>query len=925
MTEGHLTVGESVERPIGQGSTETALVSHVNSEIPYESEDSLYIASSVYDLNVDFLIDTGSTLTVLRSDMFLRIPLCSRPSLSPKEGQIKLANGEFLEPLGEVSLPIRFGEQVISHSVVVADIEAQGIMGMDILRKHGGILDVSEGILAMGPYRHRCFVRGIETESIYRVMLSDTVVLPPHSEMIVTGQCKESPCCVSAIVEPSERLLKKDLLLAKAVVDLSCLDFPVRILNPAENQKVLYKGTILGVCEPVTEVIDSVQDESSVIEKINSATLSYNAEVPEHLRNVWENTKPLLSTSQQALLKDHLLKFQSVFAKFKEGFGLTKVVKHRIDTGNAFPIKQNPRRIPPSLRASAENEVQKMLTAGIIEASNSPWASPVVLVRKKDNSLRFCVDYRKLNSVTTKDSYPIPRIDDSLDLLGEAQWFSTLDLASGYWQFEMHPEDKPKTAFCTQGGLFQFNVMPFGLASAPATFERLMEKVLAGLHWKICLVYLDDIIVFSRSFESHIENLGEVLSRIQEAGLKVAPHKCQLFRKEVQYLGHVVSNEGIRTDPKKTEAIVNWPQPQCVRDVRSFVGLCSYYRRFVKGFADIARPLHRLAEKGKPFQWNSDCKDSFEKLKAVLTSPPILAYPSQQGDYIIDADASNQAIGAVLSQKQDGEERVIAYYSRCFSKEERRYCVTRRELLAVVESLKHFHHYVYGSQILIRSDHGALRWLINFRNPEGQMARWLEVLGTYQYEIVHRAGGSHRNADGLSRRPCSDCKHCDKKDRDRVVVVDCGVQTSSDTIRGIQGKSMSVPLQPNWYESWSFETIREWQHGDPAICKAIQWKEVGKRQAWQEVQGKSPCLKQLWVLFNDLELRDGVLYKSVDSDEGREVKLVAPEYLRQEIFKLLHSNKTGGHMGIRRTEARINRKYWWPESVEMLRGGVKSV
>ncbi|PIK55024.1 hypothetical protein BSL78_06756 [Apostichopus japonicus] len=324
----------------------------------------------------------------------------------------------------------------------------------------------------------------------------------------------------------------------------------------------------------------------------------------------------------------------------------------------------------------------------------------------------------------------------------------------------MDESDREKTAFITHSGLYQFCVMPFGLCNAPATFERLMEKILSGLQWQTCLVYLDDVIIFGKNFEEHIAAIDDVFTRFKLAGLKLSPKKCFLFKQKVEFLGHVVSKDGVSTDPSKVAVVKNWPRPNCVRDVRGFVGLCSYYRKFVKNFTLIARPLHRLTEKGKRFLWNEECEEAFNALKVALTSTPILAFPTPSDKYILDTDASNESLGSVLSQIQGGEERVIAYFSKSFSKAERRYCVTRKELYAIVASIKHFHHYLYGAEFLVRTDHGALRWLLNFKQPEGQIARWLEMLGTYNYEIQHRPGSKHGNADALSRRPCVDCRYC---------------------------------------------------------------------------------------------------------------------------------------------------------------------
>ena len=311
-----------------------------------------------------------------------------------------------------------------------------------------------------------------------------------------------------------------------------------------------------------------------------------------------------------------------------------------------------------------------MLEKGVIEPGTSPWSSPVVLVRKKDGTVRFCVNYRQLNAVTQFDAYPLPRIDETLEALGGAKFFSTLDLLSGYWQVGLTDDARLKSAFTVRGGLYLWNVMPFGLSNAPGTFELLMVTVLQGLHWNACLVYLDDIVIFGRTEEELLQRMDIVFDRLRAAGLKLKPSKCHLFARSIDYLGHVISENGISVDPNKITAITEWPIPKSITEVRSFLGTASYYRRFVKNFVAIASPLHALTSAGTKFCWNEKHQKAFEQLKTALTTTPVLKFPVADAPYILDTDASLTGLGAVLSQVIDGQEYVLGYASKTLSRTE---------------------------------------------------------------------------------------------------------------------------------------------------------------------------------------------------------------------------------------------------------------
>ena len=337
--------------------------------------------------------------------------------------------------------------------------------------------------------------------------------------------------------------------------------------------------------------------------------------LPMHLRDLLDQMSRDLDDMQQLQLAGVLLRYTDLFPiPGSTLIGHTDVVEHEIDARDGSPVRCALRRMSPQKMKKEEECVAEMLTSGQIEPSDSPWSSPVVLVTKKDGGTRFCVDYRRLNDATVKDAYPLPRIDDTLDILADKQWFSTLDLASGYWQVSLSQEARVKTAFATHSGLFHFKVMPFGLCNAPATFERLIDRVLQGLWWSCCLVYLDDIISFGSIFSDALDNLTLIFERLRSYGLQLKSTKCHLFQTSVPFLGHIVGRRGLECDPVKIEDVKSWPVPDCLKSVRQFLGFVGYYRRFIQNFAAIATPMVALTGKDVPFVWNPVCSTAFRTI-----------------------------------------------------------------------------------------------------------------------------------------------------------------------------------------------------------------------------------------------------------------------------------------------------------------------
>ena len=666
------------------------------------------------------------------------------------------------------------------------------------------------------------------------------------------------------------------------------------------------------------------------------------SELPDHLQEMAQETLSTLDPALHSTVCGIIFSNRDLFLEPGSILGRTKLIEHTINTGDANPIKRRPYKPTISQKPIIEQQIADMLASDQIVPSNSPWSAPVILVGKKDGGSRFCVDYRGLNEVTIKDSYPLPNIQDCLDTLSGSKWFSTLDLASGYWQCEVDPSDQHKTAFITHKGLYQFKVLPFGLTNAPATFERLMDQVLNGMLGEKCLCFLDDIVALGDTFEAAVLNLQSVFDRLKSAGLTLKPKKCNLFRQKVSYLGHVVSADGITCDPDKIEAVANWKTPRTVTEVRSFLGFANYYRRFIQSFAHIASPLSALTQKGKPFKWTDECEKAFQVLKKTLIEAPILAYPSSNPDdtYILDTDASLVGIGAVLSQRQNGVERVIAYASQTLSRAQRNYCTTYRELLAVVSFIKHFKHYLLGqTQFIIRTDHMSLKWLINFKDAEGLIGRWLVSIQPYNYVIEHRRGVNHGNADGMSRkeplvrrRRCNraECKECptthkvqveNKIDDDRMEVVNAvqpNVTSDSGSNSGGTGsgtESDATILETNWLQNWSNEDLQTLQRNDPAIKIIIAWKESGMvRPTRDDLHAQGSEVRDYCGQWANLEMIDGLLYRKWIPKSTKRVcrQLLTPVPIRSKIFNQLHEVRTAGHMGIRRTLLKVRQRFFWP-------------
>ena len=574
------------------------------------------------------------------------------------------------------------------------------------------------------------------------------------------------------------------------------------------------------------------------------------------------------------------------------------------------PLKQPDRRWSVAELKTMKFEIEEYLKDGYIEPAQGPWASRLVMVKKPDGRMRMCVDYRKVNEITIPDAYPAPRIDHALDALMGKKWFSIIDLQKGYYQIPLSERSKEITAFACPFGFFQWTGMPMGLKNAPASFQRMMDKCLAGLAWQSCMVYLDDIVVFSQDWDTHLRHVAEVLQRLRDVGVTCNLRKCQFARQELKYLGHVISGDTVRPNPEKVEAVKEFPVPTTVAQLRTFLGMTSYFREFIRDYAKMAAPLTGLLKEGTgrrrdvtnlEGRWGPGEQDAFVGLRDALASDGVLAQPDLSKPFVVVCDASAYAVGAMLAQvDEEGKERPVEYASKVMSPAERNYNATEREGLAVVYAVERFRHYLHGTPFVVVTDHAALKHIVHNPNPKGKLARWVVALSEYQYEVVHRPGTQNKVADALSRLV---------KDMDDSVGVEA-VEIGEVTIE--KETQAMIPLGQ----------FRAAQHSDPEFGALIRWMTKGELP--------KTASRVRWVSFcdTDYEMINGLLYRLVSQRRGnaRIIKplLVVPRVFVAKVLIHAHASVLGAaHAGIQKTYAWLTQFFWWPRCFADVRTVVK--
>ncbi len=590
--------------------------------------------------------------------------------------------------------------------------------------------------------------------------------IPPRSECQATCKVKVmQPIdkCILVVDQPSTLSSPAEVLVKPTIIPSSAIQvnrFPVLLRNVSQKEVSIPVGSVVAHGY-TTEVATSVEkDNSARGSPIDPCLFNFgDSPIPKY----WKDR-----------LSQKLSERSNVFSLHEWDVGSAKGVEHHIHLSDNTPFRERSRRLAPADIEDIRRHLHELLATGIIKESRSPYASPIVVARKKNGTVRMCIDYRTLNSRTIPDQYTVPRIDEALDCLTGSRWFSVLDLRSGYYQIKMADEDKDKTTFICLLGFYQFERMPQGISGAPATFQRLMENAVGDMNLLEVLVYLDDLIVFGKTLEEHEERLLKVLDRLEESGLKVSLDKCQFCQPRVKYVGHIISEKGIATVPAKIEAVTHWKQPTDLKSLRSFLGFCGYYRRFIANYTAIVRPLTELTKGYQPTQhgkkpvknkgiyfkeseafgdrWTTECIEAFQKIIQCLTNAPVLAFADPTKPYILHVDASQNGLGAVLNQENPEGLRPVAFASRKLKASEQRYPVHQLEFLALKWAVvDKFHDYLYGARFTVKTDNNPLTYILTTAKLNAAGHRWLAALSTYNFNVQYKPGKNNIDADALSR------------------------------------------------------------------------------------------------------------------------------------------------------------------------------
>ena len=728
------------------------------------------------------LFDTGASVSLIDSRIAAKL---NKNQVYQDNSIIRNASGDIMATIGKMRINIDIGgNEFIQEFVIIKDesLPSDMIIGWDFIRKNkvefatkplslninGAEVNIYElpitSLLHINKERENNEEQAIANseEKIkdatqVKCYVPEDIILSSETMGYVMIETKVDKGDV-AIFEPVEGNIGAHMLcpgLVSLEVDMNQKKarFMIQYINPKNEDIIIEQGKTIGYIQACTEGKIEIDQEEN--EQVNTASEKTEE---ERIQELFITVDSLLTPGSQEnqCLKEVISKYPSVFSNEGDKPNITPFFFHTIQL-DSTPKPKKPYVMPICFEGKVLTAITNLLKVGLVRHSRSPIHSPLVPILKKDGTIRLCVDYRHINNHVINDSFPLPNINNILQNLGQGKLFSCLDLKQGYHQIPLDEKSKPLTAFIAPNGLYEYNVMPMGLKDCPSAFCRIINQVLVGL--KGCNVYMDDIIIQGKTLEENILNLEKVLARLQEAKLTVKLSKCEFFQSSVKYLGHIVSAEGLKPQPEKIEAITNMPRPHTLKQLQSLLGVINYYRRYIKHYAHIAAPLHKLTggkiTKSKPkqvIQWTPEAEESLRIIKDILAKKVILAFPDFKKPFYLTTDASNVAIGGVLQQKDEqGHLRPLTFFSRKLNTSEKNYSTIEREALAIVYGLKINRPLCLGFPIKIHTDHRPLTWLLTTSNANGRIARWQLLVAEFDIEVNYIPGKENKVADYLSR------------------------------------------------------------------------------------------------------------------------------------------------------------------------------
>ena len=888
--------------------------------------------------HVKLLIDTGASISCVSVEFIARLKLLSKITFSNQDAhQFKSVNGETLNSLGQVELPVKIQGLILYHTFMVfPNLFTPVILGLDFLSANNAQINLKDKSLTLKDgMACIAMVNKIEKNAIART--KSKVVIPAKSQCIVPLHIKKCEAGTTFMLQPVERLIHKyNIVGSKCVINpKKDIVVPYLLVNPTKEAVTMPANTVVASLNPVSQLIPyDCPAAAAAAKKPSKSSRSRSPVRVAQSLGIDFSASDLTNQQKQQLL--HLIGTnRNAFAVDSSELGSCDLHLHRIETGDAKPISQRFYRQTPKIREETRRQIKQMLRDDIIEPSTSPWHAPVILVKKPNGTYRFATDFRKLNEVTETMVFPLPRIDDLMDSIGEskATVFSSLDLRSGFHQLKLDPETAHKTGFITPEAIYQYKRLPFGMKNSTASFQMVMSQVFRSMTYKNVLVYVDDLLVYSKDFGTHLNDLQEVFTRLQKANLKLSPEKCTFAAKTIKFLGHIISKNGISVNPEKTKALVTYPVPKQSKDVRSFLGSCNYFRRFIKNYAARAAPLNKLLKQDSKFEWTQDCQTAFDDLKTALTSPPVLAYPDFDKKFSLSTDASGFAIGFVLEQSDEqGRMKPVAYGGRALRPHEINYPITQLECLAVVEGIKCYHHFLASGHFDVYTDHAALKWLQNTKLSSGRLARWSLQLQGYSFSIFHRPGKQNQVADALSRRQYTKEDETVPDKSDFVVAgmvnhseQECNVQAMFEYAHEVNDLCAELPIgavyhapDSSQFNEFTIAAVKDdletAQRTSNDFKDIIRYLEERELPADQKVANRIIAESQYYIIV------DNILYhlyyhgsKGVPKGERLVRQLAVPESYRIQALEAYHDALAGGgHAGIERTYHNLRLKYYWP-------------